>query len=184
MRCGSAQASGPLTPATPVTLTWDNGQGVVFKRTISVDDDYMFKLVDDGREPLGCRDHRSTPYARIHRYGTPKIENNWILHEGLIGVIGAQGEQRSKYATALEEPLAHVRDRRPAAGSASPTSTGRRRSSPIRRRPYRATLLGAGSRSCRASSRRTRPTTCATRSRWRRARRRASSRSCSPAPSR
>ena len=45
-----------------------------------------------------------TPYARVHRYGTPKIENNWILHEGLIGVIGAQGEQRSKYANALEEP--------------------------------------------------------------------------------
>ncbi len=97
------QATGPLTPAAPVTLTWDNGQGVVFKRTISVDDDYMFKLVDEveNRSPAEIA---LTPYARVHRYGTPKIENNWILHEGLIGVIGAQGEQRSKYATALEEP--------------------------------------------------------------------------------
>ncbi|MDP1640073.1 MAG: membrane protein insertase YidC [Hyphomicrobium sp.] len=96
-------ATGPLTPAAPVTLTWDNGQGVVFKRTISVDDDYMFKLVDEveNRSPAEIA---LTPYARVHRYGTPKIENNWILHEGLIGVIGAQGEQRSKYATALEEP--------------------------------------------------------------------------------
>ena len=98
-----SQASGPLTPAAPVTLTWDNGQGVVFKRTISVDDDYMFKLVDEV-ENRSAAEIALTPYARVHRYGTPKIENNWILHEGLIGVIGAQGEQRSSYATALDEP--------------------------------------------------------------------------------
>jgi YidC/Oxa1 family membrane protein insertase len=80
-----AQASGPLTPAGPVTLTWDNGQGVIFKRTISVDDDYMFKLVDE-IENRSTAEISLTPYARVHRYGTPKIENNWILHEGLIGV--------------------------------------------------------------------------------------------------
>ena len=97
------QGSGALTPAAPVTLNWDNGQGVIFKRTISVDDDYMFKIVDDV-ENRSAAEISLTPYARIHRYGTPKIENNWILHEGLIGVIGPQGEQRSKYATALEEP--------------------------------------------------------------------------------
>ena len=96
------QASGPLTPAAPVTLTWDNGQGVIFKRTISVDDDYMFKLVDEV-ENRSATEISLTPYARIHRYGTPKIENNWILHEGLIGVIGTQGEQRSTYATAVED---------------------------------------------------------------------------------
>jgi YidC/Oxa1 family membrane protein insertase len=96
------QASGPLTPATPVTLTWDNGQGVIFKRTISVDDDYMFKLVDE-IDNRSAAEISLAPYARVHRYGTPKIENNWILHEGLIGVIGAQGEQRSGYATAIED---------------------------------------------------------------------------------
>ena len=63
----------------------------------------MFKIVDEV-ENRSTAEISLTPYARIHRYGTPKIENNWILHEGLIGVIGAQGEQRSKYATALEEP--------------------------------------------------------------------------------
>jgi YidC/Oxa1 family membrane protein insertase len=98
-----AQASGPLTPTAPVTLTWDNGQSVVFKRTISVDDDYMFKIVDEV-ENRSTAEISLTPYARIHRYGTPKIENIWILHEGLIGVIGTQGEQRSKYADAIEEP--------------------------------------------------------------------------------
>jgi YidC/Oxa1 family membrane protein insertase len=98
------QGSGTLTPATPVTLTWDNGQGVLFKRTISVDDDYMFKVVEEV-ENRSQAAVSLAPYARVHRYGTPKIENNWILHEGLIGVIGAQGEQRAKYADALDKPL-------------------------------------------------------------------------------
>ncbi len=39
--------SGPLTPATPVTLTWDNGQGLVFRRTIAIDDNYMFTVIDE-----------------------------------------------------------------------------------------------------------------------------------------
>ena len=35
-----------LTPAQPVTLTWDNGAGLVFKRVIAVDDKYMFTVTD------------------------------------------------------------------------------------------------------------------------------------------
>jgi YidC/Oxa1 family membrane protein insertase len=94
------QGGGTLTPTTPVTLTWDNGQGVVFKRTVSVDDDYMFKLLDEveNKTPAAIS---LAPYARVQRYGTPKLEHNWILHEGLIGVIGTQGEQRTKYADAV-----------------------------------------------------------------------------------
>jgi YidC/Oxa1 family membrane protein insertase len=36
--------SGSLTPDTPVTLTWDNGAGLTFTRTISVDRDYLFTV--------------------------------------------------------------------------------------------------------------------------------------------
>ena len=38
------QGSGSLTPSTPVTLTWDNGAGLTFTRTISVDRDYLFTV--------------------------------------------------------------------------------------------------------------------------------------------
>src|SRR3954469_21190484 len=31
-----------LTPTAPITLRWDNGQGLTFTRTVSVDKDYMF----------------------------------------------------------------------------------------------------------------------------------------------
>lgn len=98
----SAEGSAPLTPTSPVTLIWDNGEGLLFRRTISVDDDYMFKIIDQV-ENKQAADITLVPYARIHRYGTPHVEGYWILHEGLIGVIGEQGEQKSKYAAALEE---------------------------------------------------------------------------------
>src|SRR5271166_6943552 len=35
-----------LTVEQPVTLTWDNGAGLVFKRVIAVDDKYMFTITD------------------------------------------------------------------------------------------------------------------------------------------
>ena len=35
-----------LAPGKPVTLVWDNGQGLVFTRTISVDQQYMFTVTD------------------------------------------------------------------------------------------------------------------------------------------
>ncbi len=35
-----------LTPDQPVTLTWDNGAGLVFKRVVAVDDKYMFTVTD------------------------------------------------------------------------------------------------------------------------------------------
>jgi YidC/Oxa1 family membrane protein insertase len=96
--------AGPatLTPAAPVTLQWDNGQGLIFKRTVSVDDDYMFKIVDTV-ENKGTAEVSLAPYARIRREGTPKVQGNWIMHEGLIGVIGDQGEQKSKYSAAVED---------------------------------------------------------------------------------
>ena len=40
----TAESSGPLTPENPVTLAWDNGEGLVFRRVISVDENYMFSI--------------------------------------------------------------------------------------------------------------------------------------------
>jgi YidC/Oxa1 family membrane protein insertase len=91
-----------LTPTTPVTLQWDNGQGLVFKRTLSIDDKYMFKIID-AVENRGTAEVSLAPYARIRREGTPHVQGNWIMHEGLIGVIGEQGEQKSKYTAAVDD---------------------------------------------------------------------------------
>src|SRR5208337_1418624 len=39
-------SANTLTPEKPVTLTWNNGAGLVFKRVIAVDDKYMFTITD------------------------------------------------------------------------------------------------------------------------------------------
>ena len=89
-----------LTPSTPVTMNWDNGQGLIFRRTFSVDNDYMFKVVDEVENKTNA-DVALLPYARIHRYGIPKGTAFYILHEGLIGVAGEQGLKELTYANAV-----------------------------------------------------------------------------------
>src|SRR5687767_1038263 len=41
------QGAGALTADKPVTLTWDNGEGLTFRRTISVDANYLFTIKDE-----------------------------------------------------------------------------------------------------------------------------------------
>jgi YidC/Oxa1 family membrane protein insertase len=43
----SAENAGPLTPERPVVLSWDNGEGLKFRRTIAVDANYMFTVSDE-----------------------------------------------------------------------------------------------------------------------------------------
>ncbi len=59
-----------LTPSAPVTLTWDNGEGLVFKRVISVDDKYMF-TVADSVENKGSAPATVRPYGMVLRHGMP-----------------------------------------------------------------------------------------------------------------
>jgi YidC/Oxa1 family membrane protein insertase len=82
-----AASGGPLTPNSPVTLTWDNGAGLVFTRTISLDENYMFTVRDGVRNNAGTP-VTLTPYGLVSRTGTPHVAGYYILHEGLIGLIG------------------------------------------------------------------------------------------------
>jgi YidC/Oxa1 family membrane protein insertase len=91
------ETGGPLTPSHPVTLTWDNGQGLVFTRTISVDKDYMFTLHDAVRNN-GTAPVKLLPYGLISRTGTPHVAGYYILHEGLIGYLGGS-LQEVKYSS-------------------------------------------------------------------------------------
>jgi YidC/Oxa1 family membrane protein insertase len=88
--------SGALTINHPVTLSFDNGAGLIFKRTIAVDDHYLFTLKDTVENKSG-NPVTLFPYALISRHGAPKVLGYYILHEGLIGVMGDQGEQKAKY---------------------------------------------------------------------------------------
>jgi YidC/Oxa1 family membrane protein insertase len=95
-----------LTPSTPVTLTWDNGQGLVFRRTISVDDKFMF-TVKNTVENRGSAPVTLQSYGLVSRHGKPTTLGYYVLHEGMIGVLGDDGLQEVKYDNLdKDEPIA------------------------------------------------------------------------------
>ena len=92
------QGSDSLGVGRPVTLVWQNGQGLEFRRTISVDDKYLFSIRDDiinGGETAATL----APYALISRHNPPPTSGYYLLHEGAIGVLGEQGLQEISYKT-------------------------------------------------------------------------------------
>jgi YidC/Oxa1 family membrane protein insertase len=90
------EGSNSLTPSTPVMLKYDNGDGLIFRRTISIDDRYLFTLKDDVTN-IGNTPVTLYPFALISRHGTPKVAGYYILHEGLIGYLGDKGLQEFTY---------------------------------------------------------------------------------------
>jgi YidC/Oxa1 family membrane protein insertase len=81
-----------LTATTPVTLTWDNGEGLRFERTIALDEDYLF-TVSQRVVNYGTASVTLFPFGLISRHGTPKTTRFFILHEGAIGVFDEILEQ-------------------------------------------------------------------------------------------
>ncbi len=92
-----------LTPAKPVTLSWDNGQGLVFRRVISVDDNAMFTIRDEV-ENKGGNAVTLFPYGQVVRQGKPATLGYYVLHEGLVGNLGEQGLQEYTYDKIDKEP--------------------------------------------------------------------------------
>jgi YidC/Oxa1 family membrane protein insertase len=97
----TAASEAPLTQDSPVTLTYDNGKGLKFTRTITVDDKYMF-TIDDQVANTGSETATLQPYALVSRHETPHVQGYYILHEGLIGVVN-EGLEEITYAKALKE---------------------------------------------------------------------------------
>ncbi len=98
----TAARQGPLTQSSPVTLTYDNGKGLKFTRTVSVDDKYMF-TIDDKVENTGSEAVTLYPYALVSRHGIPPTKSYYILHEGLIGVVD-NGLEQITYKKAADNP--------------------------------------------------------------------------------
>ena len=98
------EGSNQLSPGTPVTLKYDNGDGLTFRRTISIDDRYLFTIKDEVSN-VGNAAVTLFPFGLISRHGTPQVSGYYILHEGLIGYLGDQGLQEKSYKAVAEGPL-------------------------------------------------------------------------------
>ncbi len=75
-----------LTTDTPVTLRWENPNGLIFRRTIAVDEDFMFQ-VTQSVENTGAAPTSLAPYGIIARRGEPADRKKFfILHEGVVAM--------------------------------------------------------------------------------------------------
>ncbi|MCP1198714.1 membrane protein insertase YidC [Notoacmeibacter sp. MSK16QG-6] len=85
-----------LTASTPVVLTHTNDAGLTFRRTIAVDDAYMFTVTDEISNESG-EAVALQPYGRTTRFNKPQGQSVYVLHEGLIGVTGEDGLREVDY---------------------------------------------------------------------------------------
>jgi len=90
MTLWSADAGASLTQDTPVTLTWDNGAGQTFTRTVAIDENYMFTVTQSVTNASETAISLA-PYGILARHGEPTdLKNFFILHEGVVAM--ADGE--------------------------------------------------------------------------------------------
>ncbi len=76
-----------LTDKSPITIKWDNKEGVIFKKKIVLDKKYLFKISQEIQNN-SSKDLELYPYAQITRNKIPDdIQNFYISHEGFIGVF-------------------------------------------------------------------------------------------------
>ncbi|MES5044910.1 membrane protein insertase YidC [Rhizobium nepotum] len=99
-------ASGDkLTETTPVTLTYTNQNGVVFSRTVSIDQHYMISVNDKVENP-GQTPVSFATYGRVTRNNKPAIPPVFVIHEGFLGVSGKDGSlTEEKYKNIEEAPV-------------------------------------------------------------------------------
>lgn len=81
-----------LTPGSPVTLSWDNGQGLTFQLLLKIDDKFMFtvtqNVINHGAAPV-----KLYPWSRVVRDYQPKVASSWVLFDGPLGVFNGTLKQ-------------------------------------------------------------------------------------------
>ncbi len=99
----SVKDNDVLRPDLPVTLFWDNGQGLRFERILSLDEHYVFNITQKVYNKSG-RDVKLYPYALISQTGIPKdYAGTWVSHEGPIGFMDGELESLS-YSSMSKDP--------------------------------------------------------------------------------
>lgn len=82
----TVEGNQELTPQTPVTLVWNNGQGVKFVYVISIDDNYLFDITQTVVNNSG-KEITIYPYGLFSRTLDKDALGRSIVHEGFTGVI-------------------------------------------------------------------------------------------------
>ena len=75
-----------LTETAPLVLTWNNGQGLLFTRTIRADKQYLF-TVEQTVQNTGEKAVTLYPYALVARLDVHETKGIGFMHEGALGVF-------------------------------------------------------------------------------------------------
>jgi YidC/Oxa1 family membrane protein insertase len=91
------QTNGPrLAPGIPVTLSWDNGQGLTFQIVLSVDENFLFtteqRVFNHGTAPVKVR-----PYSLLVRQAPEHDPHIWTMHLGPVGMFNGAADYSHTY---------------------------------------------------------------------------------------
>lgn len=98
-----------LSPDTPVVLRWDNGQGLVFERTLEMDENYLFSISE---RVTNTSDQAVTlhSYQLLSRKGLPEdFTQLFILHQGPVGYADEELTELS-YSDTMDEERVYETD--------------------------------------------------------------------------
>ena len=78
-----------LSEKNDVKIIWENKQGLIFEKIISIDNQYLFTVKQNIKNRTS-NIYNFYPYGQIIRKELPEIIDFFILHEGPIGVFDQQ----------------------------------------------------------------------------------------------
>lgn len=78
-----------LTLETPLAFIWTSSQGVTFRQTVSIDENYLFTIRQEVQNNSQNRINVA-PKGQITRLDTPATLGFFILHEGPIGYMAGE----------------------------------------------------------------------------------------------
>lgn len=103
--CWSANQT-TLTPDSPVVLTWDNGDGLLFMKTISLDDNFVFTITDSVKN-YGSDVVKLKNTMTIHReLASEKSSESFGFYNGPIGYLSNK-LQEVEYEDMRKKELVH-----------------------------------------------------------------------------
>ena len=87
------KGNSSLTPSSPITLEWNNNEGLIFTKKIELDNKFLFTVTQSIKNTSN-KSFQFYPYAQINRKGRPEGRQIYILHEGFLGVFGDELKEK------------------------------------------------------------------------------------------
>ncbi len=97
-----AEDGRQLDAGEPVTFRWANDAGVVFRQTLELDENYLFRVTLSIANPT-AEELAFHPFGFVRRDELPDLVGFYILHEGPLGVFNETLEEVD-YDDLLDEP--------------------------------------------------------------------------------